>query len=101
MYDEGSPYPARAHRHGHRHGGRGGYGGGRGYGRDRGAGFRAGAYDDPTAENSDVLRQAVRATVAAARQVALDGDPNRSAKAAELLNEARKGLYRLLAGEAE
>jgi hypothetical protein len=92
MYDEVS-YPARGHR-----GGRGG--GHHGHGRGRGAGFRAGAYAGAAPENTTALRQALFATVAAARQVAVDGDPDKTAKAAELLNEARKGLYRLLAGEA-
>jgi hypothetical protein len=93
MYDEVS-YPARGYR-----GGRGG-GGHHGHGRGRGAGFRAGAYAGPAPESAAALRQALFATVAAARQVAVDGDPDKAAKATELLNEVRKGLYRMLAGEA-
>jgi hypothetical protein len=92
MYDEVS-YPARGYR-----GGRGG--GHHGHGRGRGAGFRAGTYAGTAPESAATLRQALFATAAAARQVAVDGDPDKAAKATELLNEVRKGLYRLLAGEA-
>jgi DNA-binding PadR family transcriptional regulator len=55
----------------------------------------------PLSEGAAALRQAIIATVAAARQVALDGGPEGPAKAAELLNQARKGMYRILAGDAE
>jgi DNA-binding PadR family transcriptional regulator len=55
----------------------------------------------PLNEGSAALRQAVIATIAAARQVARDGGPEGPAKAAELLNTARKGMYRLLAGDTE
>lgn len=52
-------------------------------------------------EGRAALRQAIFSTVTAVRQVALDGSPEASAKAAELLSETRKGLYRLLAGDTE
>jgi DNA-binding PadR family transcriptional regulator len=55
----------------------------------------------PADEGGVSLRQAIAATNAAARQVAFEGGPDKPAKAAELLNEARKGLYRLLSGESE
>jgi hypothetical protein len=84
---------------------RGGRGGGR---RGRGAGFWGDAYyGEPLAqgpaldEKAVALRQSIVATFAAARQVAWEGRPDKAAKAAELLNETRKSLYRILAGEAE
>ncbi len=43
------------------------------------------------------LRKAVIATIAAARQVGFSGNAEDVAKATELIDEARKGLYRLLA----
>jgi DNA-binding PadR family transcriptional regulator len=46
------------------------------------------------------LRQAIVATAAAATQVARDGGQDETAQAAELLNETRRKLYRLLAGDA-
>jgi DNA-binding PadR family transcriptional regulator len=55
----------------------------------------------PSAPSSTGLRRAVFAAAAAARQVGLTGDQDNSAKAAELLNETSKSLYRLLAGETE
>jgi DNA-binding PadR family transcriptional regulator len=47
------------------------------------------------------LRQAIFATVAAIRQIGVTGDAEVTAKATELLDQARKGIYRLLSGEAE
>jgi DNA-binding PadR family transcriptional regulator len=46
------------------------------------------------------LRHAIIATATAASQVARDGGQDETAQATELLNEARRKLYRLLAGEA-
>ncbi len=46
-------------------------------------------------------RHAIVSTAKAAWQVAQDGDEKQLAKATELLNETRRGLYRLLAGDAE
>ncbi len=43
------------------------------------------------------LRRSVIATIAAARQVGFTGKPETAARATELLDEARKSLYRLLA----
>jgi DNA-binding PadR family transcriptional regulator len=43
------------------------------------------------------LRLAVHAVGQAARQVAMGGDPDQLAKATEIVTEARKQLYRLLA----
>jgi len=87
------------------HGYRGGRGGGR---RGRGAGFWGDAYyGDPPArglaldEKVIELRQSVIATFAAARQVAREGSPEKTAKAAKLLDETRKSLYRILVGETE
>lgn len=86
-------------------GGRGGRGGGR---RGRGAGFWADPYyGGPPApwpaldEKIVALRQSIFSTFAAARLVAREGNPEKAAKATELLNETRKALYRLLIGEAE
>jgi hypothetical protein len=78
-----------------------GRGGGR---RGRGTGFREDSYYAgpaapwPTVDEKVVaLRQSVAATFAAARQVARDGSPEKAAKAAELLNQTRKALFKLLA----
>jgi len=71
----------------------GGHGGRRGYGR------QAGRW--PVNEASAGLHQAIHSTAAAARQVALNGDPDGTAKATTLLNEARTKLYRLLAGDVQ
>jgi hypothetical protein len=87
---------------GYRH--RGGRGGGRRHG--RGAAF----WDDPCYgglpsprpapdEKIVALGQSIAATFAAARLVAGDGSPEKAAKAAELLSETRKGLYRILIDE--
>jgi hypothetical protein len=105
MYEENYGPGRRRHR---------GDGGGRGWGErgwgDRGwggrGGFRGDRFDGDTAtagpsEEVVALRQALFATVSAARQVARDGDPDATAKATELLNQARKGIYRLLAGDSE
>ncbi len=53
--------------------------------------------DDAVAQ----LRHALIATVRAVRQVGADGDPEQIAKAAGILEEARRALYRLLAGDGE
>jgi DNA-binding PadR family transcriptional regulator len=45
------------------------------------------------------LRQAVISTIRAIRQVGADGNEEQIAKATELINETRRGLYRLLAGD--
>jgi len=84
MYDD---------RHSH-HGGRGGR---RAHGHDHER--HAGRW--PVNEASAGLHEAVHSTAAAARQVALGGDPDGTAKATALLNEARAKLYRLLAGDAQ
>lgn len=108
MYDEMYGQGRRRHRGDRDRGDRGwgergwegrGWGGRGGY---RGERFSPGD-DAGTApsESSVALRQALFATVSAARQVARDGDPEVSAKATELLNQARKGIYRLLAGDPE
>jgi DNA-binding PadR family transcriptional regulator len=47
------------------------------------------------------LRNAVFATVRAVRQVGADGDPKQIAKATQILEETRRSLYRLLAGEGD
>ncbi len=55
----------------------------------------------PPGTGLPALHQATRAIAAAAREVARDGDGEKAAKAAGLLNETRKALYRLLTGDAE
>jgi DNA-binding PadR family transcriptional regulator len=55
----------------------------------------------PVNEGFASLRQAVLATVAAARQVGLTGTAEGSTKAAELLEQARQGIYRLLSTDAD
>lgn len=45
-------------------------------------------------------RRAIVSTAKAAWQIGQDGDEEQLAKAAELLNETRRGLYRLLAGDS-
>ncbi len=47
------------------------------------------------------LRNAVFATIRAVRQVGADGDPQQIAKATQILEETRRSLYRLLAGESD
>jgi hypothetical protein len=76
--------------------------------RGRGAGFWGDPYyGGPPAqwpapdEKLVALRQSIIATFAAARQVAWEGSPEKTAKATELLNETRKGLYRILTSETE
>lgn len=59
----------------------------------------AGPWALPSAE-AFALHRAVRATSAAARQVALNGGGEASAEAARLLDETCKQLYRLLADDA-
>lgn len=97
MYDEAFAYryPYRA-----------GHGGGRR--RGRGARDWAGPWFGggpvpwgPPGPGLPALHQAVLAIAAAAREVARDGDQEKTAKAAELLNEARKAMYRLLTGDTE
>ncbi|MGI5454585.1 hypothetical protein ACQEWB_15680 [Streptomyces sp. CA-249302] len=51
-------------------------------------------------EGTLALQQAIHATSAAARQVALDGGAEAPAEAVRLLDETRKRLYRLLADDA-
>lgn len=55
----------------------------------------------PWVPGTVALRQAVRTTAAAARQVSLAGGQENPAKAAELLNETSKNLYRLLTGDTQ
>jgi DNA-binding PadR family transcriptional regulator len=45
------------------------------------------------------LRNALFSTVRAVRQVGADGDPQQITRATQILEETRRGLYRLLAGE--
>lgn len=52
-------------------------------------------------ETYSAFRRTVFSTAKAAWQVVQDGDEQQVAKATELLNEARRGLYRLLAGDEE
>jgi hypothetical protein len=86
-----------------------GYGGGRHGGHH---GHHGGHWGGPYAEapvapwlaldeQAVALHQAVAATFGAARQVAREGNAEHTAKAVEVLTEARKALYRLLAGQAE
>jgi len=92
MHDDRYPHDGgREGRRGHGHRGHGGHG--HGYGRP------AGRW--PVSEASAGLHQAIHATAAAAHQVALGGDPEGTAKATALLNEARTKLYRLLAGDVQ
>jgi len=60
---------------------------------------KPGSQATPSAAGTTDLRRAVFTTTAAARQISLTGSQDNSAKAAELLNETSKSLYRLLAGE--
>jgi len=90
MHDDRYPHDGgRGGRHGHGHRGHGG----------RGAGRPAGRW--PVNEASAGLHEAMHSTAAAARQVALGGDPDDTATATALLNEARTKLYRLLAGDVQ
>ena len=88
----------------HRHGRRSGRGRGRRAGWRADPGYGPGAYRDrlasPPGAGLAGLRREVLATTAAARQVALAGAPDKAARAAELLSETRRALYRLLAGDA-
>jgi DNA-binding PadR family transcriptional regulator len=52
-------------------------------------------------QGGPALRQAIIATAAAVRQVARDGGQDEAAQATALLNETRRKLYLLLAGDAE
>jgi DNA-binding PadR family transcriptional regulator len=52
-------------------------------------------------ESFGEFRRAIVSTAKAAWQVAQDGDEQQIAKATELLNQTRRGLYRLLAGDAD
>lgn len=52
-------------------------------------------------ETYSAFRRTVFSTAKAAWQVIQDGDEQQIAKATELLNETRRGLYRLLAGDPE
>jgi hypothetical protein len=69
--------------------------------------YGGGYYDAPAAprpapdERLVTLRQSIFSALSAARLVAREGDPGKAAKATELLNETRKALYRILAGDAE
>jgi DNA-binding PadR family transcriptional regulator len=45
------------------------------------------------------LRNALFSTVRAVRQVGADGDPQQVARATQILEETRRALYRLLAGD--
>jgi DNA-binding PadR family transcriptional regulator len=59
---------------------------------------------EPQGEGDDAraaLRQAVVTTIKAARQVGMDGDAEQIAKVTELFNNARRDIYRVLAGDAE
>ena len=56
--------------------------------------------EDASGDSLAALRHVVISTGKAAWQVAQDGDEQQIAKAVELLGEARRGLYRLLAGDA-
>lgn len=47
------------------------------------------------------LRNAVVATIKAARQVGQDGDPAQTARVTELFDQLRREIYRVLAGDAE
>ena len=83
-----------------------GRGGGRRHG--RGAAFWDAPYYGELAaprpaldEKAVALRQSIVATFTAARLVARDGSQEKTAKAAELLDGTRKGLYRILAGETD
>ena len=80
--------------------------GGRGGRRGRGTGTWGDPYYDgppaprpPADERVVALREAIAGTFAAARQVARDGRPEKAAKAADLLNQTRKALFKLLAEE--
>ncbi len=57
--------------------------------------------EEETGESVLAFRKAIVTTAKAAWQVAQDGDEQQLAKATELLNDARRGLYRLLAGDDE
>jgi DNA-binding PadR family transcriptional regulator len=57
--------------------------------------------EDEPGEAFVAYRRAIFSTAKAAWQVAQDGDEQALAKATELLTETRRGLYRLLAGDAE
>jgi len=103
MYDENYGQGRRRHRGDRGERGDGGWGerGWGGRGGFRGDRFYGGTATAGPSEEALALRQALFATVSAARQVARDGDPATTAKATELLNQARKGIYRLLAGDPE
>jgi DNA-binding PadR family transcriptional regulator len=57
--------------------------------------------DEESFEALSGYRRAIVSTAKAAWQVAQDGDEQHLAKATELLNQTRRGLYRLLAGESD
>jgi hypothetical protein len=83
---------------GHTHRGR--RGGRRGHGNGAGGDFYYGGPPVPRLaadERVAALRESVAGTVAVARLVARDGSPEKAAKAADLLNQARKALFKLLA----
>jgi hypothetical protein len=89
-------YAGYSHRRGHRgRRGRGAEFWGDSYG--RGPRMARTAPDETTG----ALRQSIFSAFSAARLVALDGSPQKAAKATELLDQTRKSLYRILAGETE
>jgi DNA-binding PadR family transcriptional regulator len=55
--------------------------------------------EDPETDAFKAFRHTIGSTVKAAAQVAQEGDPEQVAKAVEILKEARRSLYRLLAGD--
>lgn len=87
---------------GYRYGG--GWGGRRGRGRgwwvDPYYGRPPGPWPTPN-EKIEALRESIFAMFAAARQVVREGNPEKAAKATDLLNETRKGLYRILMDNGE
>jgi DNA-binding PadR family transcriptional regulator len=57
--------------------------------------------EDDEADAFKTFRHALGATAKAAAQVAQEGDPEQLSKAVEILKEARRSLYRLLAGDSD